>query len=184
MNQIKDALPVPTHCNICCSVEITFTTNDTVYGKTYGKWPYIYRCEGCKAYVGCHEGTKIPLGVLADRSTRNLRVKAHEELDKLWRSGLMSRAKAYNWLAGELGIDTSQCHISWLTKDQLKDVATLSSDHYNRNYETLLKRKVKQDAKQSKRNERDDEYERVQRKKRSARKARIARRNKDAGVAY
>jgi hypothetical protein len=160
MSNIKDALPTPTHCDNCCSVNIELTTNDKIYGRIYGDWPKIYYCNDCRAAVGCHPGTVIPLGRMADRATRQLRTKAHEEFDKLWQSGLMSRSKAYNWLAAALEIDPSQCHISWLSKDQLKDVATLSADYINRNYNALLRRKEKQDAKQRKQFEREQAEQR------------------------
>jgi hypothetical protein len=159
MSNIKDALPTPTHCDNCCSVNIELTMNDKIYGRIYGDWPKIYYCNDCRAAVGCHPGTVIPLGRMADRATRQLRTKAHDEFDKLWRSGLMSRAKAYNWLAASLEIDPSQCHISWLSKDQLKDVATLSADYLNRNYNALLRRKEKQDAKQRRRFQQDEQDE-------------------------
>lgn len=97
---------------------------------------------------------------MADRATRALRTKAHDEFDRLWHSGLMTRYKAYNWLAMQLGIEASQCHIAWLTKDQLKDVATLSADYLRNNYNALVRRKAKKDAKQEKRNERDHAAER------------------------
>src|SRR6218665_2087549 len=153
MSNIKDALPAPQHCDNCCSINIELTTNDRIYGRQYGDWPYIYFCCDCRAAVGCHPNTHIPLGRMADRATRQLRTKAHDEFDKLWRSGLMPRSKAYNWLASQLGIEASQCHISWLSKDQLKDVATLSADYLTHNYEALVRRKVKNDAKQENRNE-------------------------------
>jgi hypothetical protein len=160
MSKIKDALPTPEQCDTCCSVNIELTTNDKIYRRTYGNWPHIYYCNDCRAAVGCHPGTFIPLGCMADRTTRQLRTKAHNEFDRLWQNGLMSRAKAYNWLANQLGIDPSDCHISWLSKDQLKDVATLSADYLANNYEALMRRKVKNDAKQQRREERTINAER------------------------
>ena len=160
MSKIKDALPTPEQCDTCCSVNIELTTNDKIYGRTYGNWPHIYYCNDCRAAVGCHPGTFIPLGRMADRTTRQLRTKAHNEFDRLWQTGLMSRAKAYNWLANQLGIDPSDCHISWLSKDLLIDVATLSADYLANNYEALMRRKVKNDAKQQRREERTINAER------------------------
>lgn len=154
MSKIEDALPIPKQCDNCCSVNIELTSNQIIYGKEYGEWPYIYFCSDCRAAVGCHKNTEIPLGRMADRQTRKLRTKAHNEFDKLWQGGLMTRKKAYNWLASELGIESSECHISWFSKDQLKDTITLSSDYIKTNYDALMRRKVKQDAKQERRNER------------------------------
>jgi len=160
MSKIKDALPVPEQCDNCCSLNIELTTNDRVYGRRYGNWPYVYFCNDCRAAVGCHPDTKVPLGRMADRATRALRTKAHDEFDRLWQTGLMSRSKAYNWLSAQLGIEPSQCHISWLSKDQLKDVATLSADYLKNNYAALMRRKAKNDAKHEKRIERENAIER------------------------
>lgn len=158
---IRDAFPTPKECDNCCSPNIELTTSDKVHGRTYGnKKPNIYNCNDCGATVGCHPNTTIPLGRMADRQTRLLRIKAHVEFDKLWQTGLMHRSKAYSWLSSELGIEFSQCHISLLSKDQLKDVATLSADYLKTQYKALVRRKAKRDAKQQKRNERANAIER------------------------
>lgn len=141
-------LPPPTLCDCCCSVNVIVTTNAVLYGTSTGDDSPIYFCEDCRAAVGCHVGTLIPLGRMADKIVRKLRSKAHIEFDNLWKSGLMTREKAYDWLALNLGIDPAQCHIAWLTKDQLKDVATLSADYLAHNQAALIKRKAKHDAKQ------------------------------------
>lgn len=36
---------------------------------------------------------------------------AHEAFDPIWRSGAMSRSRAYQWLADRLGIDREDCHM-------------------------------------------------------------------------
>ena len=155
--EIKDALPIPEQCDVCCSANIVHTTNDVIYGKQYGEWPMCYFCKDCRAAVGCHSGTDLPLGRMADRSTRTLRSRAHNEFDKIWRDGLMSRSRAYQWLAIELKIDESQCHISWLSKDQLKDVITLSAN-FHVNYSRIMeRRKEKRNAKQAKQSDRRGE---------------------------
>lgn len=169
MNEIKDALPIPEHCDNCCSINVEYADNSVIYGKNYGDWPKCYFCRDCRAAVGCHPQTNIPLGRMADKETRTLRSKAHYEFDRLWKDRLMTRSKAYNWLSIQLGIDESQCHISWLSKDQLKDVATLSAQHFQNNYEALIKRKAKNDAKQrQQRNNRNatDDSAHIKRRKR------------------
>ncbi len=180
MTHIKDALPIPELCDQCCSGNIELTTNDRIYGRIYGDWPKIYFCNDCRAAVGCHPGTVIPLGRMADRATRQLRTKAHEEFDKLWRGGLMSRSKAYNWLAGELGIDPAHCHISWLSKDQLRDVATLSANYFAANEKALLRRKEKNDDKEKRKLVRESNEQRFYadrgRKHKTKRRKKVARR--------
>lgn len=147
MSKIKDALPTPTHCDNCCSLNIELTTNDQIYGD----WPKIWFCNDCKAAVGCHPGTEIPLGRMASRKIRRLRAKAHEEFDQLWKSSLMTRSKAYQWLAGKLNIQVEECHISWLNEDQLNLTILISKEYLSDNYEALQRRRVKQDAKRRKR---------------------------------
>jgi len=147
----KNALPIPELCDCCCSPNVQYTTNDIIYGRNYGEWPMTYFCTDCRAAVGCHPGTNIPLGQMADRKTRQLRKSAHNEFDKLWRTELMSRTKAYSWLALQLNIEVGNCHLSWLSKEQLKQVALICSKYLAEYHESLIKRKVKQNAKQTKR---------------------------------
>lgn len=154
MSKIEDALPIPAHCDNCCSVNIELTTNDKIYGRIYGNWPKIYYCNDCTAAVGCHPGTEIPLGRMADRETRKLRTKAHNAFDPLWRNGYMTRSRAYDWLAATLGIDYTECHISWLSKEQLKHVIEFCSEYLEQNAKALERRKVKQNAKATERNKR------------------------------
>lgn len=83
---------------------------------------YFWLCGPCNAYVGCHrkgatigrgkqsDGT-VPLGRLADAELRKAKSAAHYAFDPLWRSGGMSRSKAYAWLAHQLGISVQNCHI-------------------------------------------------------------------------
>lgn len=160
-------------CDNCCSTSVVLTTTLAIYGRKLGTWPVIYYCEDCKAIVGCHAGTHKPLGKMADRETRKLRIKAHSAFDKLWKSQLMSRSKAYDWLSLQLGINAEDCHISNMSKDQLKDVQTLSADYLANNEKVLARRKEKHDAKQQKRIERlaatERRLENEKRRKRSKR---------------
>lgn len=55
----------------------------------------------------------------------------------------MTRAKAYTWLAHELSIQPKDCHISWLSNEQLRDVATLSATYLQKNEKALIRRKEK-----------------------------------------
>ena len=48
------------------------------------------------------------------------RRRAHLSFDRLWRSGRMTRAGAYRWLARRLGVPEPQAHMG-----QMEDVETL-----------------------------------------------------------
>lgn len=39
------------------------------------------------------------------------RIAAHGSFDQIWKSGHMSRSRAYRWLAHELGIHPNDCHM-------------------------------------------------------------------------
>ncbi|WP_371432908.1 zinc-finger-containing protein [Novosphingobium sp.] len=77
----------------------------------------FYLC-ACGAYCGCHPNSVVPLGHPCGPETRRARHAAHAAFDPIWRSGRMTRASAYKWLAGELGIDPSVCHIGMMTADR------------------------------------------------------------------
>lgn len=76
----------------------------------------------CNAYVGCHPGTDIPLGRLANEKLRNLKVEAHKQFDPIWKSGLLSRKEAYEWLADMLNISVDECHIGMFSPEMCNKV--------------------------------------------------------------
>lgn len=112
MARVKNPLPAPTECRFCHS-EVRVATHQEVYGRDYSDWPYMYLCGNCGACVGMHPFTNIPLGTLADRTTREARKNCKKPFEALWRSGRMSRTEAYSWLAGELNIPVGECHFGW-----------------------------------------------------------------------
>lgn len=94
----------------------------------------FWECAGCQAWVGCHTPRGAddpecprPLGTLADAALRRWRTSAHALFDPIWQSGRMSRAKAYRWLAGEMGLPVTQCHIGGFTQEQCRAVVEISA---------------------------------------------------------
>jgi hypothetical protein len=81
----------------------------------------------CGAYCGCHPGSVVPLGNPAGAETRKARMAAHDDFDRLWRSGEMTRTAAYDWLAGETGIARDMCHIGMMTRAEAELVSEVSS---------------------------------------------------------
>lgn len=154
MSTIENALPIPELCDACCSTNISLEINQKRLLK--GQVRSIYVCHDCRATVGCHPNTEIPLGRMCDGVTAKLRILAHAEFDRLWCSGLMPRKKAYAWLSRMLGIEFEQCHLSQLSKDQLKDVITLSADFMADNYTVLVRRKEKSDVRKRNFTEREN----------------------------
>lgn len=120
--RVRNPLPVPKVCEHCggsCSI----VPNSQIYGRAFGDWPWAVLCSGCRAYVGLHPFTGIPLGTLATQETREARRRAKAAFNPLWEHGGMSRTEAYAWLAGALGIaDVEQCHIGWFDVAQCNAV--------------------------------------------------------------
>ncbi|QWL60679.1 hypothetical protein HQ400_21660 (plasmid) [Aeromonas jandaei] len=94
-----------------CGERSVFTSSREVYsGRDFGPI-YLCKCLPGWAYVGCHPGTVKPLGRLADKELRFWKKQAHAAFDPLWKGKHMKRGQAYGWLAEQLGIDKSDCHI-------------------------------------------------------------------------
>lgn len=117
--RVKDRLPIPTSCPHC-SGAVAFASNSEVYGRVYGEWPWIYLCQAqpCRAYVGTHPDTNLPLGTLATAAIRAARKSAKDQFNALWQGGRMSRTEAYSWLAGKLNIPVAACHFGWFDEVQ------------------------------------------------------------------
>jgi hypothetical protein len=132
IKRVANPLPVPAMCPHCAG-RIRLMSNAVIYnGKEYGKWPYTYICQkaGCRAYVGCHPNTFIPLGTLATAPMRDARKKAKAAFNPLWESGQMTRSQAYTWLATQLGIkNKEECHIGWFDVEQCRRVVQVCNQH-------------------------------------------------------
>lgn len=59
---------------------------------------------------------------LVDAETHELRQKAHELFDPLWKSGKMTRKAAYRMLARRIYIPQKECHIKLMDKKRLNRV--------------------------------------------------------------
>lgn len=85
-----------------------------------------WRCKPCDAYVGCHTGTSIPLGRLANLELRKLKILTHHFFDVIWRNAecyrkvtgdtlnttdSRRRVGAYAWLGNKMQLKKSECHV-------------------------------------------------------------------------
>lgn len=82
----------------------------------------VWRCESCKARVGCHGKTDKPLGIPANKEDRKWRTKAHRAFDPIWRSGKFTRSSAYSSLAIYLRIDRDDCHMGRFDREMCQRV--------------------------------------------------------------
>ena len=100
------------------------------------KHGWFYSCEtwpACDCTHGCHQASGKPLGIPADKETRQWRVKAHKAFDRLWKGRRGQRQKMYYWLAESMGIVDSngrpnprKCHIGRFNSEQCKQVCKLA----------------------------------------------------------
>lgn len=81
----------------------------------------------CDAYVSADSKGK-PMGTLANKKLRELRVRAHKSFDRLWRSGYMTREYAYKWLAVRLRINENQCHIGQFGEGRCEQTIKLCNE--------------------------------------------------------
>lgn len=113
-------IEIPKVCRYCGS-EVVFTSNEEIYGKQYGGGK-CYLCRNCGAYVGTHQGSKAPLGTLADEDLRQWRRKAHDIFDEVWKKAKISRPQAYSWLSKQMGLPFEKTHIAMFEIEQCKKV--------------------------------------------------------------
>lgn len=109
--KVKHKLPAPTTCPNCGG-PVKFVNNTEIYGKPYGKWPYAFLCENrvCDSYVGVHPNTRIPLGSLANKETREARSRHKPKFHSLIKVRGWSRSKGYKWLSNQLKIAPELTH--------------------------------------------------------------------------
>ena len=121
--RVPHPMTPPTTCRYCKgSVELV--NNARFYGGNEFGWPLAYCCSGCGARVGCHPGTDIPLGTLADMRTMKARRDAHAAFDPLWRGKTpWHRQEAYRALARVMGLRSA--HISHFDEKECVRVVEL-----------------------------------------------------------
>ena len=102
----------PQRCPFCRS-SVSLIDSAKIFGCSYG---FIYLCNAypnCDARVGCHPGTIIALGTLANKELRRWRSLAHRKFDPLWQVGVFSsRQSAYKWLSKAMKLPLGRTHVA------------------------------------------------------------------------
>lgn len=97
-----------------CYRDAELVTGERLYPNRPDLWGKSFHlCEPCWAYVGCHPGSTKPLGRLANAELRTLKQAAHSAFDRRWKGpqAFQTRTEAYAWLAKQLRLEPSACHI-------------------------------------------------------------------------
>lgn len=100
MNRKRRKGNVQIRCPYCGSNAV-YKSADGIYKDNSGN-KMLYVCSNypeCDSYVRVIEGTKKPIGSLANKELRKLRSDAHYYFDKLYQNGYMTKEEAYRWLA-------------------------------------------------------------------------------------
>jgi ssDNA-binding Zn-finger/Zn-ribbon topoisomerase 1 len=97
----------------CADCGAPMELRNSRFGKFYGCSTY----PECKGTHGAHPDGK-PLGVPANRETKDARIRAHAAFDRLWKGGPMSRREAYRWMRKKMDMSASEAHIGKFTKEQ------------------------------------------------------------------
>ena len=93
------------------------------------KYGWFFGCENwpeCDSTVGCHPGTRKPLGTPANRELKDLRMAVHAKIDPLWKSKQMTRKRVYKDLANGLRIKIKDCHIGMFDVETCKKALTIN----------------------------------------------------------
>lgn len=115
-----DFRKIPIKCDNCESNNVRYTTNDEIYGKIYGNGG-CYLCDDCRAYVGVHDTkAKRPLGRLANKELRELKMRCHKLFDVFWKGTNLKRIDCYGYLANKLGLHLRETHFGWFDKEYLE----------------------------------------------------------------
>lgn len=105
-----------------CGKEASWVENKEIYGKNYGESYMCYLCKDCDAYVGCHHNSKKPLGTLANKELRRLRMRCHAFIDPFWKQKKLRRGGVYSILKQLFGY---HIHIGECNEETCKKILTL-----------------------------------------------------------
>lgn len=90
------------------------------------------RYPACNSYVMAHPDTLEPMGSLAGPELRRLRYEAHQQFNRIYESGLMSKQEAYQWLAGVVQAPMRHAHIGHLGDYYCREVIRKSRELLDR----------------------------------------------------
>lgn len=122
-----------------CGHDAALVSGDSIYPQRPDLFDLqFYLCKPCDAYVGCHGNTTKPKGTPANSELRNWRKQAHAAFDPLWKGAPRGyRNKAYKWLAGELSIPVTKCHIGMFDKRTCQRTIQAVHNYTRKNHDTV-----------------------------------------------
>ncbi len=86
---------------------------------------YCYICLNCNTHIATHKNDRRKaIGVMADRETKKLRLRCHEEFDALWKT-TAQRRYYYIKLSKAMGLKLEDCHFGHMDKKQLLEALSV-----------------------------------------------------------
>lgn len=124
-----------------CGATTVFMPAERIYKQNYEDYTLLVcgNYPACDAYVKCHKGTRIPMGTPANAALRNKRRSAHELMDQLTETGVMSRDEIYYFLK-KISLD-GNCHVGSMG-DYACDMAIRELNRIKTAAETIAARKA------------------------------------------
>ena len=110
-------------CPYCGSRAVLRSGHEIVEKKRVDE--YLYVCKRypvCDSYVSVQIGTTLPLGTLANRELRGLRIQAHQAIDQVIKRGILKRKDVYGWMSDVLNIPQRSAHIAMLDTYRCRQV--------------------------------------------------------------
>ena len=103
-----------------CGVYAQFVDTKVIYKNSKKSYGMAYLCPCCGSYVGCHNGTNIPKGTLADAQTRKYRKYVHYFMEKKWK-GIKNTTEQYQWLSEQMHLPKEITHIGMFNTEMCKN---------------------------------------------------------------
>lgn len=106
-----------------------------LFGESANTYEYYYVCShypSCNSYVAAHEKTGLPMGMLANGDLRNLRIRAHKALDRIWQNGFMTKNQAYKWLQAKLDLPENEVHIAKFGEYRCRETISLCNRAFSK----------------------------------------------------
>lgn len=127
---------VEKRCEYCGGLAVLLSDSKKIYhGRDYG--PAWY-CDNNHepAWVGCHGGSYIPMGRLANKELREAKQAVHANFDWMYKLKVSrgqkkheARGAAYKWLAEQMGIEPKDCHIGMFSLEQCARALEILKPH-------------------------------------------------------
>lgn len=96
-----------------------------------GKWGVFWGCvrwPDCDGIIGAHKKSSLPMGIPANKETKEWRIKAHATFDQYWKKWGLRRNEAYSLLAMAMHLTRETCHIAMFDIEKCKKVIKICED--------------------------------------------------------